>query len=54
MNAPTPSQAIVAGIADEAKTPGEQIAHAMRLFNGGTIGERELAAAIDAALRPYR
>jgi hypothetical protein len=36
------------------KTAGEQIAHAMWLFNGGTIGERELAATIDSALRSYR
>lgn len=51
---PTPSQAIVASIADAAMTPGEQIAHAMWLFNGGTIGERELAATIDTALKVYR
>ncbi len=50
----TPSQAIVASIATDGKTAGEQIAHAMWLFNGGTIGERELAATIDTALRSYR
>lgn len=51
---PTPSQAIVASIADAAMTAGEQIACAVRMFNGGTIGERELAATIDAALKVYR
>ncbi len=45
---PTPSPP------DVEKTAGDQIAEAIRKFNGGSLDRRQLASAIDAALRSYR
>ncbi len=36
------------------KTAGDQIAEAIRKFNGGSIDRRQLATAIDDALKAYR